>query len=141
MTKIERQFQGGKLIFHEEYKDTIYERENMKPINIKYHQLKTGKLFIDLKALDGYIFLDNKNNIYDTIRKNIDFNNGQKFTGDRDKEGFSLFDNFNDMEHEMNKAIEDIRKVEDINEKQKIEDAFCEKLEEKLMNLILIKFY
>ena len=143
MTKIERQFQGGKLIFHEEYKDTIYERENMKPINIKYHQLKTGKLFIDLKALDGYIFLDNKNNIYDTIRKNIDFNNGLKFTGDRDKEGFSLFDNFNDMEHEMNKAIEDIRKVEDINEKKKIEDAFCEKLEEKLnefnFNKILLK--
>ena len=141
MTKIERQFQGGKLIFHEEYKDTIYERENMKPINIIYHQLKTGKLFIDLKALDGYIFLDNKNNIYDTIRKNIDFNNGLKFTGD--KEGFSLFDNFNDMEQEMNKAIEDIRKVEDINEKQKIEDAFCEKLEEKLnefnFNKILLK--
>ena len=58
------------------------------------HQLQTGKLLFEPTIFDGFMFLDNNNNFYDTFYKKIFFNNGEIFVGDFDKQAFSLFDNY-----------------------------------------------
>ena len=137
-------FQGGTLKY---YMNITYENNNkaIRPTNLKYQKLKTGELFYDLPNQLGYIFIDNNKNIYDTIRKNIDFSNGEKFCGNGNKEAFSLFNNFNEMEAKLENAIHELQNIDEKNviKRQKIENKYIEELKEQLnkfdFNNIILK--
>ena len=127
--------------------NVTYENNNkaIRPTNLEYEKLKTGELFYDLPNQLGYIFIDNNKNVYDTIRKNIDFSNGEKFCGNGNKEAFSLFNNFNEMEAKLENAIHELQNIDEKNviERQKIENKYIEELKEELnkfdFNNIILK--
>ena len=69
--------------------EAIYFTTN-KEIQFNILSMNIGKLFFNSQ---GYFFQDNYQNFYDEINSIIYFNNGSIFEGDKEKEGFSLFDN------------------------------------------------
>ena len=78
------------------------EIEGMRPVKMKFFELTTGKLFISLRKFEGFIFLDKYNNLYDTTRRKINFYDGDTFfEGDKDKEAFSLFENYKEFEKKL----------------------------------------
>ena len=84
------------------YKYVNFKRENMKPTKMKLYELSKGKLSISLQNFEGFIFYDQYNNFYNTFEKTIHFhNNGPIFVGDKDKEAFSLFDKYADIEKKL----------------------------------------
>ena len=105
---------------------------------MKYYELTTGKLFISLKDFEGFIFYDKYNNFYNTFEKTIHFhNNGPIFVGDKDKDAFSLFDNYADIEKKIKDKINKIKKYKNKNKKNEIENEIIEELKNKLENFDL----
>ena len=121
--------------------DAQYISNNGVPTKYYCYKLNSGKLFIDIKAFDGYMFLDNYNNFYDTINKRIYFNLDESiFIGDEHKEAFSLFDNFDKMEKKLKDKVNEIKVKEmDENEITKIKNEFTKELIEELENFDLNK--
>ena len=77
----------------------------LKPLYFDCYQLETGILFFEPKSFNGFMFLDNNHNFYDTFHKKIYFNYNYIFEGDNDKDAFSLFDNYNSIENEIKEGI------------------------------------
>jgi len=69
--------------------EAIYYTIN-KEIQFNILSMNTGKLFFNSQ---GYFFQDSYQNFYDAINSIIYFNNGSIFEGEKEKEGFSLFEN------------------------------------------------
>ena len=117
-----------------------YSDKNLNPIKLEYKQLKTGKLLFDPTILcNGFIFLDNDNNVYDTIKKKIFFINGEIFVGDSDKQAFSLFDNFDIIENNIKQTVEKLKKIPDDNNnnKNEIKNNMCNEIMKELNNFNL----
>lgn len=68
----------------------------------------------------GFIFKDKYNNLYDTGKKIIYFNNKYKFKfeGDLDKPAFSLFEGYDEMENKFKNVVSEL--IKDICEEKKI---------------------
>ena len=78
--------------------------------------------------------------ILKTSEKTIHFhNNGPIFVGDKDKEAFSLFDNYADIEKKIKDKINEIKKYKSKNKKNEIENEIIEELKNKLENFDLNK--
>ena len=108
-----------------------------EPVHLNYQQIKTGKLFVNLQAYNGYMFLDRNNTFYDTVLKKIYFINGHIFEGfkeEEEKEAFSLFDNYNSMEKKLKEVVDKINEEPTEKVKQKLEENFCEELKKELEN-------
>ena len=107
------------------------------PVHLKYQQIKTGKLFVNLQAFNGYMFLDRNNNFYDTVLKKIYLIGGAIFEGFKEEEGkeaFSLFDNYNSVEKKIKEVVNKINEEPTKKEKQKLEDNFFEELKKEFEN-------
>ena len=142
-SEIKLKFTDGTNITITNNSNVTYQNNGMNSIKFKCHQLKTGKLLFELKSFNGFKFLDNNNNFYDTFHKKIYFNNGYIFEGDDDKEAFSLFDNHILIENKIKEGINEI-KQEPIEKNQKeIEDNICEEIKKEFdnfdFNKILLK--
>ena len=112
----------------------------MKPTIMKLYELSKRKLSISLQNFEGFIFYDQYNNFYNIFEKTIHFhNNGPIFVGDKDKEAFSLFDNYADIEKKIKDKINEIKKYENKNKKNEIENEIIEELKNKLENFDLNK--
>ena len=117
-----------------------YSDKNLNPIKLEYKQLKTGKLLFDPTILgNGFMFLDNDNNFYDTIQKKIFFINREIFVGDSDKQAFSLFDNFDIIENNIKQTVEKLKKIPDDNNnnKNEIKNNMCNEIMKELNNFNL----
>ena len=116
--------------------------EDLLPYN-----LETGILFLDeeLKAFSGgFLFKDKYNNLYDTAKKKIYFNDGIQFIGDFDKPAFSLFEGFDEFEMKFKNYIKKIEKDNKSEEdKKKLKNEIFKELKAKLekfdMNNIILK--
>ena len=110
--------------------------KNIKPLYCSYFNLKTGKLFFNLKAFNGYMFLDNLNNLYISIIKDkkIIFNDGAIFEGDLEKEPFILFDNYYVIEKKIIEEVDKINKEPDYKKKIEIENKILEEIIYELNN-------
>ena len=108
----------------------------IKPNYFQCHQLQTGKLLFEPTIFDGFMFLDNNNNFYDTFQKKIFFNNGEIFVGDFDKQAFSLFDNYDTMENKIKQSINMINQTpnENNNLRNDIKNNMCNELIKELSN-------
>ena len=128
-----------KIILDGNSKSVTYSDKNLNPIKLEYKQLKTGKLLFDPTILDGFMFLDNDNNVYDTIKKKIFFINGEIFVGDSDKQAFSLFDNFDIIENNIKQTVEKLKKIPDDNNnnKNEIKNNMCNEIIKELNNFNL----
>ena len=115
----------------------------LKPLKFDCYQLKTGILLFEPKIFNGFMFLDNNHNFYDTFHKKIYFNYGRIFEGDDDKEAFSLFDDYNLIENQIKKSINNIKQEPDENVQKEIENNICGEIIKKLdnfdFNKILLK--
>ena len=124
----------GRTIRIQNGNEIIYNQLGMNPIHFFCHQLKTGKLFFDLKIFNGFMFVDNNHNFYDAVNKIIYFNYGEIFVGDKDKEAFCLFDNYNLMENKIKEKINSMSQEPNENRQNDIQNNICEELKEKLDN-------
>ena len=108
----------------------------IKPNYFKCHQLQTGKLLFEPTIFNGFMFLDNNNNFYDTFQKKIFFNNGEIFVGDFDKQAFSLFDNYDAIENKIKQSINMINQTsnENNNLRNDIKNNMCNELIKELSN-------
>ena len=108
----------------------------IKPNYFQCHQLQTGKLLYEPTIFDGFMFLDNNNNFYDTFQKKIFFNNGEIFVGDFDKQAFSLFDNYDAIENKIKQSINIINQIpkENNNLRNDIKNNMCNELIKELSN-------
>ena len=104
-----------------DYTITINKKDNTAtyqksdiPSPLNAFELKTGILLCDLNSFNGYMFYDNNKNFYNTITKTIYFKDKHIFIGDKDKEAFSLFDNYEQIEKNIKKGIRD--KKEEFND-------------------------
>ena len=112
----------------------------IKPNYFQCYQLQTGKLLFEPTIFDGFMFLDNNNNFYDTFQKKIFFNNGELFVGDFDKQAFSLFDNYDAIENKIKQSINMINQTpnENNNLRNDIKNNMCNEL---IKELILKIYY
>ena len=116
------------------------EIEGMRPVEMKFFELTTGKLFISLREFEGFIFLDKYNNLYDTTRRKINFYDGDTFfEGDKDKEAFSLFENYKEFEKKIKDAKEEMKNNKNEDKKNEIENKIIEELKNKLENFDISK--
>ncbi len=135
INKKEFQFDDCTISFKKNFTDVTFQKNNnTNPINFKYSNLTTGKLFLDLQLFNGYMFFDKEQNFYDTWHKKIYFNNGSTFIGDKDKEAFILFDNFNIMEKKIKDGIDKIKNEPNDKEKKNIENNILKDLKTELEN-------
>ena len=115
---------------------TKYNYKGVAAILYPYN-LQTGILYLseDLKAFNGgFIFKDKYNNLYDTAKKKIYFNNGDKFEGDFDKPAYSLFEGFDEFEIKSKNIINELKKDISEEEKKEIKNEFIKELKTKFEN-------
>ena len=135
INKKELQFDDYTISFKENCSDVTFQKKNnTNPINFKYTNLRTGKLFLDLQLFNGYMFFDKEQNFYDIWQKKIYFNDGSIFTGDKDKEAFTLFDNFNLVEKNIKVGIDKIENEPEDEKKKNIENSIFKDLKTELEN-------
>ena len=116
------------------------EIKGMRPVEMKFFELTIGKLFISLREFEGFIFLDKYNNLYDTTRRKINFYDGDTFfEGDKDKEAFSLFENYKEFEKKIKDAKEEMKNNKNEDKKNEIENKIIEELKNKLENFDISK--
>lgn len=135
INKKELQLDDYTISFKENCSDVTFQKKNnTNPINFKYTNLRTGKLFLDLQLFNGYMFFDKEQNFYDIWQKKIYFNDGSIFTGDKDKEAFTLFDNFNLVEKNIKVGIDKIENEPEDEKKKNIENSIFKDLKTELEN-------
>ena len=66
--------------------------------------------------------------VYDTCHKKIYFNDGSIFIGDKDKETFTLFDNFYFVEKKIKDIIDKIKNEPEDEKKKNIENNILKHL-------------
>lgn len=82
------------------------------------------------------MFLDYNNHFYISCdgNKKIYFNFGIIFEGISEKEAFSLFDNYDNIENKIKEYIDKIKKEENKEEQKKLEDEICKEIIKELDN-------
>ena len=108
---------------------------------MKHFQLETGHLFCNLRVFNGYMFLDNHFNFFDTVHRRY-YNNSYHFEGDEDKIPFVLFDNNKDeyLDRKIKEGVENMKKEQDETIKDKIENDIIDELIKDLKNYRLENF-
>jgi len=137
-TKTILEFDDYIIEFDEEENVSLkYKNPNFNSIDFNYQKLNTGKLFINLETFNGFIFLDNNDNLYDTFHKKIYFKCSAIFEGDTEKEAFSLFNNYDLIEKKIIEGVNKINEESNDNKKKLIEKNICEELKKELNNFNL----
>ena len=129
------------ILTYENRKDATFKFKSTSRESIfKHRVLKTGHLFYNFKEFNGYFFLDNYDNFYDTIHKKIYDTDKVYFIGEKNKEAFILFQNQNIIEQKIKEGIEKRKKTQDDEERNKIENDFVEDLINELKNFDIKNF-
>jgi len=130
------------------YTYTVYNHKGVDTKLIPYN-LPTGILYLgeNLKEFNkGFIFEDKYKNLYDTAKKKIYFNNKYKFKfeGDLDKQAFSLFEGYDEIENKFKNVVFELKKDKSKEIKNKIKNEFIEELKAKLekfdINNVILKY-
>ena len=116
-------------------------KSTMRNHVIKHFHLATGHLFHDLWLFNGYMFLDNHFNLFDTIHKKY-YGYDCIFEGDEDKIPFVLFDKDKDeyINRKIKEGFEKMQKEQNVTRKIEIEKDIIDELIKELNNYRLENF-